>query len=989
MVNTKCPARYKNVGLETFGNKKKVTDELLKQFCKNDEYLYQQIRKLLDLTDPESRKRFHPPYYDDEIKSFGYRVGTKNEKNCYQFDDGGEYYFGVNFNTQDDDVIKINGITYYNDESIIDFNRSENDVDILVTDNGENGFARIKQSIETNQVDDLTKPIYKDSSKSTTIQKTKKIGSPKLDSYCYGPYGAMKPNGWWYVGFDKDKNYNIKSKWKKKPYTEGIPTKCRAQTFTAQHTGYITKVNINIISESNKKSASPFSCEIWKTKKGVPYGGPIARVEKSFIDSNAYTGAHIKTFKFDKKAVVTKGHKYAIVMRSPLSHRSSCYRIAGWPRSCYTNYMKGTYYYGAAYQSTDNGKTWIKYDKNAYGKLHADIHTMPVAFGFEVYVQPTKTIKSTKNTGNKKELIGYEQKDDNKYIYTPVGNHYLYFKIPTTNPIYALTIDEGDCHQSLGDGNEILWDISYDGEDFNNNNKVGEIGNGAGNYDLSSVNPTFLIVRCNLKNTDKYKTPILRSVQFIVHTHPSKKAYVRSLPYCPESETMLPACIWSEVNAEYEQELNTDVKIDIVREVQAQQTILIRKDTIDELWEFYSDYYPTKQKSDFSNDDVFRNAIQADEDFLKHLTTLEPPVYIISSFPEDDENYYEYFDYFDLAHYPAYPLISCNKILGEKIIEVEDFKSSKYDAQNTIYTLDLNRDLENDLINVVFQQPQNIENKQEGVIENVLVFDENYSTTHTFSNGADFGLTDDKKGIVFNLDGTNFKKNVVFESNGEIKCYRLLDGTLDVSESEEGDDSVSGEDSDELYYDVAEDGYTGDVIELVVNLRDKSYIEHLNYTVDYDNKWLIPKSSMRKDLSSGEILITYNPLWMKDLTSENLPLKMDMWTENFVASADYRDKNGNIVLYTKVAPRDNLREVVLYDDEETLVRTELIEDIDFVVDYQKNKITFDYPIKDDTPITIRYTPNLTDTALSLAFRMDRESTDNQAYIFGSYFTTRT
>ena len=88
--NTKCPPRYKNLGLETFSNKRKVTDEMLRQFCKNDEFLYQQIRILLDLTDPESRKRFHPPYFENQIKSFGYKSGWKNDRPCYMFDNGGE-----------------------------------------------------------------------------------------------------------------------------------------------------------------------------------------------------------------------------------------------------------------------------------------------------------------------------------------------------------------------------------------------------------------------------------------------------------------------------------------------------------------------------------------------------------------------------------------------------------------------------------------------------------------------------------------------------------------------------------------------------------------------------------------------------------------------------------------------------------------------------------------------------------------------------------
>ena len=969
MANTKCPARYKNVGLETFGNKKKVTEELLKQFCKNDEYLYQQIRRLLDLTDPESRKRFHPPYFEDEIKSFGYSSGKdENNRPYYCFDNGGEYYFGVNFNTKDDKVTKINGITYYNDESIIDFNRC-NGVDILITDSEENGYVRIHQEAEYDEVvtTNLDKPIYVDEEKSTTIQSTQNVGSPVKDSYCYGPYGSMKPNGWWYVGFDINKNYNIKEEWKKQQYAEGIPSKCRAQTFTAQNTGYITQVNINVISESNKKSASPFSCEIWATKNGEPYGGPIARAEKSFTDSNAYVGAHIKTFNFDKKAVVTKGHKYAIVMRSPLSHRDSCYRIAGWARNCYTNYMQGTYFYGYAYSSTDNGKTWIKYDKNAYGKLNASYNTMPVAFGFEVFVQPTKNVPQKTM---EKTFVGYEQEITQEPVYLP-GNHYIYFKIPTTNPIFKLTIDEGRCNNIGENGNEILWDISYDGEDFNNRDMIGEVGNGAGNYDLSESTPTFLTVRCNLKNTDRHQTPTLRSVQFIVNTLPSRKAYVRSLSYCPESETMLPACIWSEVNANFKAEGDSTVKVDVVREYEAQQIFSIRKDTLDDLWDYYSDYYPTKKRSDFSSDDAFRERIQEDEDFIEHLKTLEPPVYVISSYPIGDEDYFSYFEYIELLHYPAYPLLDCNKILGSKTLEVEDFKPSNYDPQNRVYIYNTGRDLSNDLINIVFQQPRNENNNQEGVIENMLIYDEDFDMTNfTFTDNKDYGLSDDKKMIVFNLNGENFLKNVVKKQNGEIKCFKIDDGTLDGVE------------------DVAEDGYTGDVVELVINLRDKSFNEHLNYDVDYNNKLLFPKQSMLKDLSSCELLISYNPLWVRDLTSDDLPLKMDLWTENFVVSDDFRE-NDEVVFYTRVAPRDNLREVVLWDEEDSLTREELEEDIDFVVDYQKNKITFKYPIKNDTPVTIRYTPNLTDTSLGIIYRLDRTDDTSQAYIYSNYFTTRT
>lgn len=1007
--DTKCPPVYRNLGLLTFGDKKKVTEELLKQCCKNDEYLYQQIRILLDLSDPVSRKRFHPPTFENEIKSFGYKAikHPDSGKSCYCFDNGGLYDFEVDFTTRDDDVyVKETDnipITYYNDETIIDYDKSEY-VDIFVNDASDNGYARIHEEIEENEiVEPITTTTTK--TKSTTKQVTKKIGEPKKDSWCYGPYGSMKPNGWWYVGFDKDKNYNIKPAWRKNPYKEGIPSKCRAQTFTAQHTGYITKVNINVISESNKKSASPFSCEIWETKKGVPYGGAIARVEQSFVDSNAYSGAHIKTFKFNKKVVVTKGHKYAIVMRSPLSHKNSCYRIAGWPRTCYTNYMKGTYYYGYAYSSTDNGKTWVRYDKNAYGKLHSTKATTPVAFGFEVYIQPTKNVpKKVKKTTSVTKTVDKVTVTKNP-VYSTGNNNFVYFNIPATNPINYFQINE--ILSEKPEDTSIYWDISYNGDNFNTNDLVNPETHpyGEGTYDFTSLSekPTFIVVRAQLKTTNRKVTPTLRGVKFTVNTDSSRKAFVRSLPYCPESETMLPACIWSEVNAEYENEDNTSVKVDVVKEVEATQTVKLCKDTIEELGDYYHEFYPEVDMTNMS-DDSFSNKIKDDSAFINYLKDdFSPAIYVISNYDSDDSRYCDYFSKFysngfELRDYPAYPMLSCNKILGERIIEAVDFKDSDYNAQSepTQYIMDMNRDLTEELVNIVFREPQrqNAEDEnetQEGVIENILEYDAQYNyTTQTFSSAAkDFTLTSDKKGIIFNLNGTNFIKNIVKDSRGKIKCFKTSDGTIeDIVES-----NMVCYDENNNIDDTHEDTLVGNRIELAILLQDKSYTEHVNYTVDYENKLIKPRTSMSNDLkNSCELTFTYNPLWVRDLTNDNFPLKMDLWVENFVVGDEntkYNDDDVTFKYTTKVAPRDNLREVVLYDEEDTLTRQVLVEDEDFEVDYQKCEINFNKYIQQGVPVTIRYTPNLTETSLSLCYRMDRTDISNQAYIYGNYFSTRT
>lgn len=963
MANTKCPARYKNLGLETFGNKKKVTDELLKQLCKNDEYLYQQIRVLLDLTDPESRKRFNPPTFEDEVKSFGYQEGTKNDTNCYKFNDGGRNVFLIDFDTSNDGAFRRGDIVYDRDETIVDYDKTGDAINIYVDKDG--GHAKIAQVTGTKQERQLVKAaqtIEVTTPKTTTksVSTTVATGNVELDSYCYGPYGGMAPNGWWYVGYDLNKNYSVAPEWWKAPYTEGIPSKCRAQTFVAQHTGWVTQVNLNLKTESNKIPASPFSCEIWETKDGKPYGGALARVEKSF----AHTGGRIESFVFNTKVLITKGKKYAIVMRSPLSHRSATYRTVGWPRTCYTNYMKGSYFYGEAYSSSDNGKTWIEYNSSAYGVLKCTAATMPIAFGFELFVQPTKEevteeevieyVTTLKKTDPEYQMV------DVPYAYYPKGNHYLYFNIPSTNPINYLSINNLTDAEKLN-GQQIIFDVSYNGEDWNNNYHMSDTVDGTGSYDFTLIKPTFVSVRCNLYNTDETKTPELTDVEFVVDTEPSQKAYIRSLPYCPESETMLPACIWSEVNANYEKEDNTDVKIDIVREIESEELISIRKDTKEELWSYYKSYYPNANANDYT-DEGFREAIQRDKGFIDYLKTLEPKVYVICALPVTDKKYYKYFDDIELSHYPAYPMVSCDKLMNEIVLSASDFYNiPKYNVARTEYTFNTGYDLSKDMVNILFQVPQtSSEGIQEGIIQNELV------------EGEDYRISG--KNIIFKLNGTNFVKNVVKNSSNEVKCFKTLDGTHDL---------LDGKNLSAFSSNVSLTPYLGEVVKLVINLKDNTYSEHMHYDVDYNNKKISMKPSMMKDINTCELLFTYNPLWVKDLTSENFPLKMDLWTENFVAEKDKKTYD------IRVSPRDNLREVVLYDEEETLVRKILEEDKDFVVDYINNKITFKRKLDEGTPITIRYTPNLTDTSLSMAYRMDRTNTYNQAYIYGNYFTTRT
>ena len=989
MANTKCPATYKNLGLETFGNKKKVTEELLKQLCKNDEYLYQQVRFLLDSTDPETRNRFYPPTFDNELKSFGYTNGTNNDRKCYKFNDGEQFVYQVDFDTSDDCTYRSGHIIYNNDESIIDYKKTGSGVHIFVDEEG--GHARIPELTGIRQAEVLVKEAqiietvtpHTITEPSTTIESDGKV---VLDSsYTQNrTFDSEDPieNRLARIGL-MGSSVGSLSKYKmpsgklngiaESQRGKGYPIYACAQTFTAQNNGWITEVYLMVDyhGKSGTEPPYPFICEIWETKDGVPYGGALTRVEK-YINNVSYER---QKFTFDKQVSVTKGKQYAIVMKGSYT----VYFVGGFDSTEFTNYAttsKNTggwagynskvisrkhepYPYGKAYGSSNNGESW-------YSPCNNDSYTDTAIaqFWFEVYVQPTKEIVTETEvveyiTTLEEEEAVYEIVDV-PYAYYPVGNHYIYFNIPSTNPITFLSINNLT-DDDKWNGQEILFDISYNGKDWNNDYHMSNSIDGTGSYDLTSDKPVFVCVRCNLKNTDDTKTPELTNVEFIVDTEASTKAYIRSLPYFPVQEDMLCANIWSEIGTYFENDTGTNVKVDIVREVTSQERFSIRKDTVEDLILYYNEYYPESKNHSY-NDEQFRELIHEDEAFLEYLKNKSPSIYVVSALPDDDVHHYKYFDSIELSHYPAYPTLICDKLLKEITVPPRLFyDKSKYNAQRTEYTLKTNVDLEHHLTNIVFQEPMasEIEN-HEGTLDNVLI------------EGVDYRIEDDN--IIFILNGDNISNNIVRGGNGEVKCYQTSGGIHDI---------IDDKDLPDFDTDADIIPYLGNVVKLTLNLQQNSYKEHMHYDIDYDNKLMKLKPSMENDLDTCELLISYNPLWVRDLDLKDFPLKMDLWTEHFVV------KDGQKTFTLKTTPVDDLREVVLFDEEDSLTRKVLEEEVDFIVDYVRNTFTLLRDVEDDTPITVRYTPNLRDNKLSLAYRMDRNDVYKQAYIYSNYFTTRT
>ena len=231
--------------------------------------------------------------------------------------------------------------------------------------------------------------------------------------------------------------------------------------------------------------------------------------------------------------------------------------------------------------------------------------------------------------------------------------------------------------------------------------------------------------------------------------------------------------------------------------------------------------------------------------------------------------------------------------------------------------------------------------------------------------------------------------------------------------------------------------------ELKVNLTTKSYLEFVDFEVDYDEGSI--EFYNQNNLIHGDFNITYNPLWVRGLSVADFPLKMDLWKEQYKVS---ERTEGEKVVYgiykrkydmnsgrwvdsefftqtsinpytggvdsqgrtfytfrTTVAPRDNIRKLVI--NEGTVDERVLVEDSQFFVDYLASKVTFYISdLNENDTITIHYTPNLTDNGLALAYRLKRgrfsegeqqvdtnltaqPSETDDYYIGMNYFTYRT
>lgn len=174
----------------------------------------------------------------------------------------------------------------------------------------------------------------------------------------------------------------------------------------------------------------------------------------------------------------------------------------------------------------------------------------------------------------------------------------------------------------------------------------------------------------------------------------------------------------------------------------------------------------------------------------------------------------------------------------------------------------------------------------------------------------------------------------------------------------------------------------------------QAYAEYLDYTFDYDNDILNFYSdganNVINDLPVGNLSVSYNPVFIQDLTAEEVGLRkndegliLDYFQETFIIG-DTELENRSIPL--RVPAVDPIRKLTINGEEKH-------EDVDFTVDYINQVINFPVVGVDNISsilnvndeLIVVYTPNLEDTGIAIGYRGKRTNKDKQMIIKPNYF----
>ena len=600
-----CPGdKYVNPGLNSFGEQKYVTADLLRTFCNNDEYLKKMVDKLEYLTPPAVRKNFKPMPVDEK-KSYGFKIQQDNN-------------IGFSKST-------VKTLHYdFNDLSIIDTAKTT-----AVWKSFLDGSGNVQHKFEV--------PLI---SVDNGINKNTRNYSPWTIRDDDGNIISddMTCNEFWYIGFDRNRNYEVRPNWLVNMLNGEIPGISRAQTFVAKSSGLLENVVLNLQGGTN--TGMPLVVEIRKTEKINGVWQPVNSDEPHLAYQEvkfSNTNPGVYSVAFDHPCTVEAGKTYAIVLLSPLSHPSNCYSVGGWNKHCHAD----VYQDGNAFYSFNCGYTWIRYGKDEDVDYHQGKYA-PQDFAFQCHIRELSTEYTTEEC-------------------------YLYLKPIFDNPIKSVTLG-AECEGSTSSSNYTLrYQISSDGVNWKN------IGNGRTMNFNNPVNVLF--VRAIFKSDNGQKTPYIESLGLTLTTDVPSEMYVRTPFYYPQLSGILGASGWGRIFAPFKCDPNTTCSVEIIREKEVMEHFIIIK------------------PEDLINY-TYIDGIEAEEikgktaGQIKYYLNNKPSV--VSLLKENNIYVIGFIDSFKFINKPAYPMINAflqPAIQGESTINYGEWYDYVVDYDNDTLTL--------------------------------------------------------------------------------------------------------------------------------------------------------------------------------------------------------------------------------------------------------------------------------------------------------------
>ena len=525
---------------------------------------------------------------------------------------------------------------------------------------------------------------------------------------------------------------------------------------------------------------------------------------------------------------------------------------------------------------------------------------------------------------------------ENKY---PTNEEfYVYFKPQFMNPITYAKISPSHVTPL---GTSVEWYISQDG-------KIWKQLNETNNYssDLTvedNPNTNFLLLKAVLKTTNVNNTPQISYISLHCDTQKAMNGYLKTELIKPRTSPMLGASLWSSCYFPYLEEANTHVEVDLFKDIIVRDRFKIIKITDIVNYPVTSEFL----KKYYFQDKYLKIHPQTSLDIVEAVNITESEAEIIGRIRNTTKS--NIISLYTTKHYLDLTDLECEAIANE-------YNDVLSDVTNETKAREF---IEDYPCMLMFLREHNI--YLEGTITLPL-----------------------KNSVIKPIISANFKPELTNDENcSEIPLAEYHDFTIDL---------------DPEYYQL--------IFDNIVYDTERNEISTLTFHNPSESEIETTEENTLFKLIPGDLEIEYNPVWVKGLTLSDFEkhdddgntvtnnkgytiydgFKLDFIKEDITITATNGIINTEYLL--KLEPLCALRKVLLHEGKTDEI--ELYEDLDFTVDYNNKKIILqDNDFQEGDTISVRYTPNITDTGLGVAYRINRTKEENNAYIIPGYIETRT